>query len=242
MTQIALAPWQEEAHRTLMRLLAVDGRRSAALAQYETCRRALARELDVEPSAETIALYERIRDHKMRTESATLFKQLQSQAQVFNVLNDASLQQQYPGVAALVNGRSITELQLSEECIARHGKEVLEGEINLADAFGSVPDAVYIAAISYGTGADPLNSQGPHTWNSDNNIDTMEFLRVPIASIRDEDLDGHFDGGSPEMWTVVNNNTNDANNNTALPAVCKYVKRELALSWQFWAWHVPCHG
>jgi len=75
-------------------------------------------------------LYERIRDHKMRTESATLFKQLQSQAQVFNVLNDASLQQQYPGVAALVNGRSITELQLSEECIARHGKEVLEGEIN----------------------------------------------------------------------------------------------------------------
>ena len=88
---------------------------------------------------------------------------------------------------------------------------VLEGEINLADAFGSVPDAVYIAAISYGTGADPLNSQGPHTWNSDNNIDTMEFLRVPIASIRDEDLDGHFDGGSPEMWTVVNNNTNDAN-------------------------------
>ena len=75
-------------------------------------------------------LYDRIRDHKMRTESATLFKQLQSQAQVVNVLNDANLQRQYPGVAALVNGRAITELQLSEECIVRHGKEVLEGEIN----------------------------------------------------------------------------------------------------------------
>ena len=88
---------------------------------------------------------------------------------------------------------------------------VLEGEINLTDAFGSVPDAVYIAAVSYGTNADPLNSQGPHTWNSDANVDITEFLRVPIASVRDEDRDGHFDGGSPEMWTVVNNNTNDAN-------------------------------
>ena len=59
---VDLAPWNEEAHRHLMRLLAQRGQRSAALAQYAACRRALARELDVEPSAETIALYERIRD------------------------------------------------------------------------------------------------------------------------------------------------------------------------------------
>ena len=35
-----------------MRLLAQNGQRSAALAQYEACRRALREELDVEPEGE----------------------------------------------------------------------------------------------------------------------------------------------------------------------------------------------
>ena len=35
---VVLAPWDEESHRRLMRLLAVGGQRSAALAQFETCR------------------------------------------------------------------------------------------------------------------------------------------------------------------------------------------------------------
>ena len=88
----------------------------------------------------------------------------------------------------------------------------LEGEINLVDAFGYVPSAVYVAAIAvqtWNTGA--LTSQGPPTWNSDGNVDTMEFLRVPIVSVTDDDLDGFFDVGKPEMWTVVGTDTNDAN-------------------------------
>ncbi|MFQ5593204.1 MAG: BTAD domain-containing putative transcriptional regulator [Anaerolineae bacterium] len=60
--RVELAPWQEEAHRQLMRLLALNGQRSAALAQYHACRRALARELGVEPSPDTVRLYEQIRD------------------------------------------------------------------------------------------------------------------------------------------------------------------------------------
>jgi len=60
--QVELEPWQEKAHRQLMRLLASDGQRGAALAQYEACRRALADELDVEPAPETTRLYEQIRD------------------------------------------------------------------------------------------------------------------------------------------------------------------------------------
>ena len=63
--QVELEPWQEEGHQQLMRLLALDGQRSAALAQYEKCRRLLADELGVEPSAETTALYEQIRDGKL---------------------------------------------------------------------------------------------------------------------------------------------------------------------------------
>jgi predicted ATPase len=60
--QISLEPWREEAHRRLMRLLALDGQRSAALAQYEACCQALDEELGVEPTDETKALYEQLRD------------------------------------------------------------------------------------------------------------------------------------------------------------------------------------
>jgi len=63
--QVELGPWLEEAHQQLMRVLALDGQRGAALAQYEACRRVLASELDVEPSRETTRLYELIRDGKL---------------------------------------------------------------------------------------------------------------------------------------------------------------------------------
>lgn len=60
--QVELDPWREEAHLQAMRLLARTGRRSEALVQYGICRRLLAIELGVEPTAETTRLYERIRD------------------------------------------------------------------------------------------------------------------------------------------------------------------------------------
>jgi DNA-binding SARP family transcriptional activator len=53
-----------------MRLQARGGQRGAALAQYETCRQALAEELGVEPGPETIALYERIRDGDLNGSSS----------------------------------------------------------------------------------------------------------------------------------------------------------------------------
>ena len=56
--QVELDPWREEAHRQLMLLLAVSGQRSAALAQYETCRQVLAEELGTEPSAGLQEIYQ----------------------------------------------------------------------------------------------------------------------------------------------------------------------------------------
>jgi DNA-binding SARP family transcriptional activator/predicted ATPase len=64
--QVELDPWRENAHRQLMRLLALSGQRGAALAQYETCRRLLAEELGVEPAAGTTRLYEQIRDGELK--------------------------------------------------------------------------------------------------------------------------------------------------------------------------------
>ncbi len=58
---LALEPWHEEAHRHLMLLLARNGQRSAALAQFEICRQMLVDELNVEPGPETAALFEQIR-------------------------------------------------------------------------------------------------------------------------------------------------------------------------------------
>lgn len=50
-------PLHEEGHRLLMRVYARMGSRHRALRQYQLCRGALQRELGVEPSAETEALY-----------------------------------------------------------------------------------------------------------------------------------------------------------------------------------------
>jgi predicted ATPase/DNA-binding SARP family transcriptional activator len=58
--QLALDPWREESHRQLMRVLALAGQRSAALMQYETCRRILDAELGVVPETETTELYAQI--------------------------------------------------------------------------------------------------------------------------------------------------------------------------------------
>ena len=59
--QIEIDPWREEAHCQVMRVLVLRGERTAALAEYETCKRLLAEGLGVEPAEATTALYERIR-------------------------------------------------------------------------------------------------------------------------------------------------------------------------------------
>lgn len=59
---LLLDPWNEQAHRKQMWLLACAGQRTAALAQYQTCAQVLAEELQLEPMPETTALYLQIRD------------------------------------------------------------------------------------------------------------------------------------------------------------------------------------
>ena len=70
--QIELEPWRETAHRQLMRALSLKGGRVQALAQFESLRKILQRELDVEPSEETIELYQQIRDGNLSAKKETL--------------------------------------------------------------------------------------------------------------------------------------------------------------------------
>ncbi len=57
---LKLEPAHEKTHRELMRLYADQGREAAALEQYQHCRAALKRELEVEPGPETEELYQQI--------------------------------------------------------------------------------------------------------------------------------------------------------------------------------------
>jgi predicted ATPase/DNA-binding SARP family transcriptional activator len=60
--QTELEPWREQAHQQLMRALSLKGERVQALAQFESLRKALQRELKVEPSEDTLQLYQQIRE------------------------------------------------------------------------------------------------------------------------------------------------------------------------------------
>lgn len=67
---LQLDPIREEGHRLLMQLLALEGRRGAALAQYEACRETLQGELGIDPAPETAVLRDQIRAGALKPPSA----------------------------------------------------------------------------------------------------------------------------------------------------------------------------
>ena len=75
-------------------------------------------------------IVEHLRQKKMETAADNLFDKLQKEVKIINVYERPDLQKQLPGVAATIDGVPITVRQLAEECISRHGKDVLLGEIN----------------------------------------------------------------------------------------------------------------
>ncbi len=71
-------------------------------------------------------LVEKISDEKLRQKSHELFAQLQQASTLVNVYNNPEMRQTMPGVVATVNGDRITMKELGDECLLRHGDEVLE--------------------------------------------------------------------------------------------------------------------
>ena len=69
-------------------------------------------------------------EQKVRRASAKMLQDLKQNTRVVNVYEDPQLQKQYPQSAALVGNEQITLAKLSEECLLRHGEDVLNGEIN----------------------------------------------------------------------------------------------------------------
>jgi parvulin-like peptidyl-prolyl isomerase len=71
-------------------------------------------------------LAEELRERKSRAASSDVFRQLQDAAIVENIFNDPAKSAAQPGVAALVNGQPIAIDQVRDECLERHGNDVLE--------------------------------------------------------------------------------------------------------------------
>lgn len=68
--QLALEPWREQAHRQLMQALALAGDRANALNQFKLCQTILWDELGVEPTPETVTLFEDIKAGRIGSATA----------------------------------------------------------------------------------------------------------------------------------------------------------------------------
>lgn len=86
------------------------------------------------PAAQLAEIQSRIKaeleEEKLRGSAETIYTELRNRAQIVSVLGQAQLQQQYPGVAAIINGQNVTMAVLEQECVKRFGIKLLEGEIN----------------------------------------------------------------------------------------------------------------
>jgi len=144
---LALDPLAEEAYRRLMRVHLALGETSTALQVYATCRARLAEALQIAPSADTIALAERIRATEARSSGSSpsppatgerhppsqLVAPLVGRAAAFNQLV-GSLRQAREGQpqAVLVVGEAgIGKTRLASEFVTwarAQGAEVLSGQ------------------------------------------------------------------------------------------------------------------
>jgi DNA-binding SARP family transcriptional activator len=123
---VILDAWREEAHVALMRQLALCGRRSEALIQYETCRRVLEENLNIAPMRQTTALFEAIRDERP----------------IAGVLLDSSITEQIAGSPTFLV--ATRESPAAIICVARK-KELTRLEQILEDTLSGQGRAAFIA-------------------------------------------------------------------------------------------------
>ena len=124
--QIELDPLQENAHRQLMRMLAHQGKRTAALSVYQSCHDVLLQELGVEPDAETLMLVQQIRAGALPV--AHLPTANGAGTQFAQHLPERELTHNLPGNLTLFVGR--------EEELAQLGQRFENGDYRLISIVG----------------------------------------------------------------------------------------------------------
>jgi hypothetical protein len=102
-----------------------------------------------------------------------------------------------------INGSSLSVSNQAIKASTSVGQ--MQGTIDLLQAFGSMPSTLYLCAAAYNTtNGGALVAQAP-IGNGDGNIDSNEFLAVPVSSIRDSNADGVLDNLDPNIGFVVQN-------------------------------------
>ena len=161
--QLALEPWLEESHRYLMRLLALDGQRSMAIAQFEKCCALLADELGIEPALETVELYQEILTERLNRADPSSTKTLSSPTPIDVAIAKATSATDFPRPLTPLIGREI-------ECAQVQGMLTNE-HIRLVTVTGSG-----------GVGKTSLCQQVAHRLENDFR-DGARF--IPLASVQE---------------------------------------------------------
>lgn len=168
---VAMDAWREEAHRLLMLCYARLGERSAALAQYKTCREMLRREFGIEPSAETNALYERLRAvsetprHNLPPQPTPFIGRMRELA----ALQEKLLQPECRLLTLLgIGGIGKTRLALETSARLLTQGAFLDGVYFVALSAAQTPEALF-AAIAHALGLAP---------SSDGKTQLVNYLRA----------------------------------------------------------------
>lgn len=161
---LALEPWREEGYRHLMLALAYSGQRSAALAQYDRCRRTLREVFDAAPAEVTTALAERIKlalrgpQHNLPSPTAAFIGRNEELCALHRALSDPTNR-----LITLVGpggiGKTRLALQVAAERIDRHlGGVWIASLAPLHDEADIVPAIVEALRIPPLPGDNPLQT------------------------------------------------------------------------------------
>ena len=75
-------------------------------------------------------IHDQLRDQRLGVAADEIFAKLQESSQVVPVIGNPELEKQHPGVAGFINGQPVSREHLASQCIARHGRPILRGEID----------------------------------------------------------------------------------------------------------------
>ncbi len=75
-------------------------------------------------------IHDQLRDQRLGVAADEIFAKLQENSKVIPVIGNPELEKQHPGVAGFINGQPVGKDHLASQCITRHGRPILRGEID----------------------------------------------------------------------------------------------------------------
>ncbi len=75
-------------------------------------------------------IHDQLRDQRLGVAADEIFAALQANSKVIPVVGNPELEKKYPGVAGFINDQPVGRDYLAMQCISRHGRPILRGEID----------------------------------------------------------------------------------------------------------------